>query len=215
MAEVLPFEFEYERVCARCGLWVDFNNGELTFHCLCNFGWKWNLPAVCIHHKKDSLCKRCSWDAGSQLCYGPLPLELQGRTPGLTSVQELKNWVADNLHVLRPANVESIQGYYFGQGGSDIWDDIMILPDAVHDELEGSDEFPWNTVSELLKRASHELKAPGYADDACGGGDIKLEVSTGKLFHSEYKHIFMGEVNRRGGYIERHYDNGPISTKEI
>jgi hypothetical protein len=143
MAEVLPFEFEFERVCARCGLWVDFSNGEFTFHCLCNFGWKWNLPEVCIHQKKDSLCKRCSWDAGSQLCHGPLPLELQGRTPGLTSVQELKNRVADNLHVL-----------------------------------------------------------------------IALEVSTGKLFHSEYRHI--GEdVEIGGGYLVHRLDNGPSTTREI
>lgn len=30
-----------KRVCAECGEWVYYDNGDVTFHCLCSAGWKW------------------------------------------------------------------------------------------------------------------------------------------------------------------------------
>ncbi len=28
-----------ERVCSSCGKWIYWDNGDVTFHCLCHAGW--------------------------------------------------------------------------------------------------------------------------------------------------------------------------------
>jgi hypothetical protein len=51
---------ERERVCARCGIWVYWDNADVTFHCGCNAGWKWAIPSTCYHGENRSSCKLCA-----------------------------------------------------------------------------------------------------------------------------------------------------------
>jgi hypothetical protein len=101
----------------------------------------------------------------------------------LTAVEKLKKWVADNLQTLQAAKVESIIGEYSGCGDEGNWGGVSFDPAGGWKNL---DEKLRDEVGELLESACGQLESPGYEVGDGGGGSITLNVSTGKLLHSEY-----------------------------
>jgi hypothetical protein len=100
-----------------------------------------------------------------------------------TAVEKLKAWVAENLQALQAANIETIVGEYSGSGDEGNWESISFEPAGSYEKL---DEELRDEVTELMEQASEELENPGYETGDGGGGSLTLNVSTGKLLHSEY-----------------------------
>jgi hypothetical protein len=112
----------------------------------------------------------------------------------LTAVEQLKEWVADNLQTLQAAKFESIVGEYSGDGNEGNWGGVCFEPAGAWKHL---DEKLRNEIGELMD-AHVELAAEEYEEGDGGGGEIKLIVSSGQLLHSAYNF----ETVRAYGFLQ-------------
>ncbi len=101
----------------------------------------------------------------------------------ITAVQTLKRWIEDNLQALHAAQIEVIAGEYSGYGDEGNWESISFEP---AEACENLDEELRDEIGELMENAYEDLAPCGYDQGDGGGGEIKLIVSSGKLFHSAY-----------------------------
>ena len=104
-------------------------------------------------------------------------------------VAKLKSWVAENKAVLQEQGVDEIVGVYSGSGDEGCFDCVEAAKsDGMPAEYDVS-----SRIEKLLEDLYDSAVDSGYQDNEGGGGQLILEIETGKVRHTSYYNVTVQE----------------------
>jgi hypothetical protein len=103
----------------------------------------------------------------------------------LIEVVQLKQWMEENREALQNAGIAIIVGEYQGEGDEGRFDGTHALDgQGLHIDYDLPQE-----IADRIESLADQLATPHYEDGEGGGGEIRLNVSTGSIVHEAYDFV--------------------------
>ena len=104
-------------------------------------------------------------------------------------VAKLKSWAAENKTLLQEQGVDEIVGAYSGSGDQGCFDCVEAVKS---DGMPAEYDVP-SSIEKLLEELFDSAVDSGYEDSEGGGGQLILEIETGKVRHTSYYNVTVQE----------------------